>query len=666
MPDKDLTIERSLADFKKAYRNKRKLIERQKEDFRFALGNQWDAEKAQKLREKGIEPVTDNRIAPNIFLLTGLERQNRSEFKAFPEGEEDSIKAEVASHLFKHAIKISEYGYESSDQFKDGVTCGESHLELYLDYTYNILNGKPCWRKLDCDQVFPGPHKKYDFSDAPHLYKLTLDLSKDDLIGLFPEMDKEIEKASGGKIDFNAFTADGTHLQKKDYPKEGGESSEEEEEECFDLIERYYKKWSTRYYVGDRQTGQIQEAEDKDKATEFVANYQNEIAMEQEAFALAQQQAAILGETGGMVPPSPAPRDPKRFFVFNRNVPEIWYFAHTPGVKKPLADEQAWFYPKWKSYPIVPYFARFSTAPITGDDKHLLVQGIVHGLKGSQKKHNSAETLMLMHLNGSANSGWISEEDSWVDPKKVEHYGATPSVNLEYKVGKPEPKRIFPMALSQGHQILSQETAEAIKAQSGINADLLSVQEGGQASGRAIALRQKQGVVMVQEPFDNKSRTTKIAGKFLLSQLGEIYDTETAKKVLGEAFLTKNFPPPLMMDESGQLDPNTGLPAQVPMPSPKTGQPMTYDEEMAELAIAEVLSGDLGQYDMAVGESVASDTMRMANSEEVKEFAQLYPGLIPPDLLIEESQMQQSTKKSILGRIKQAQAAAANQPPVAA
>lgn len=672
--DKKLTVEKSKADFEKAYKAKSKLIARQKEDFLFRLGQQWDDEKYEKLKDAGISPVTDNRIQPNIFLLTGLERQNRSDFKAFPEGEEDTIKAEIASALFKHSVKTSDFGYKKSEVFEDGVTCGESALELYLDDTYSLINLKPCWKKIDSNMVFPEPgFKEYDYSDARYLYKLTMDLSCDDLVAIFPEKQKEIEEAGSGKLDIAGMLGEGEkHTQKKDYGKKGNSSSEPEEA-GFDLLERYYKKFVKKHYVGDMQTGEIKEAEDKEKATGFVQSYQMQIQQAQDQYraGLSQfqeyQTAAQLGMVDPMAPApeepiAPPPQDPGRFITFSRNVPEIWYFAHVPGMTEPLADEVAWFYPEWKSYPIIPYFAHFSTAPLTGDDRHLLFQGIVHGVKGAQQKHNSAETLMLLHLNGAANSGWLEEEGAWLDPAKVQKFGATPNVNLTYKKGSTKPERIFPMQLSKGHLVISQESAEAIKAQLGINADLLAVQEGGQASGRAIALRQRQGLLMIQKLFDNLSRTSQMCGKFMLSQLRKMYDTETAKKVLGEAFLSKNFPPPMMLEDGPDgmpsVDPMSGQPKQVPMQDPKTGQPMTYDSEMAEIAIAEVLSGELGQYDVAVGEAVASETMRLANTAELQELAAKMPGLIPPDLLVEESQLNQSTKNRILSAIKQTQAAA--------
>lgn len=686
MGDKKLTVASSMSDFQRAYRAKSKLIKRELEDFRFALGEQWSKEDLEKLREAGMKPITDNRIAPNIFLLTGLERQNRTDFKAFPEGEEDGIKSDIASALFKHAIKISDFSYKSSDQFKDGITCGESHLELYLDNTESLINGKPCWRKLDGNVLFPEPEfSEYDFRDCRFVYKLVKDISRGDLINLFPKKKKKIKEAGSGKLDIDSMIgSEDEHVQPRDYPKnEDGNTSDGdyEADDGFDLIERYYKKWVETFFIGDKQTGVVEEAKDEETAENFIDNYKNQIVTDQQSYEQALQQYQMAAMQGPMVddlgqpavdemgnplplpqePPPPPERNPDRFILIKRMVPEIWCFAHVPGIDEPLADERAWFYPKWKLYPFVPFFARFSTAPLEGDERHLLVQGLVHGVKAVQEKHNKAEMIMLRHLNSTANSGWIAEEDAWVDKTKVRDFGSLPGINLEYKKGFQKPERIFPMALSQGHHELSAESAEAIKQQLGINADLLATQEGSSQSGRAIALRQKQGLLMIQEPFDNLSRSRIIAGRFLLSQLGEIFDTETAKKVLGESFLKKSFPPPLELVEdpatgAPAVDPATGQPQQRPMVDQETGQPMQYDKELAEVAIAEVLAGDLGTYDVSVGESVASETMKLANASEVKEIATTYPNLIPPDVLIEESQLPQTTKTRIISSIQKAQA----------
>jgi hypothetical protein len=674
--DDNLTPARSMEDFKLAWESKRALVKREKEDFLFALGEQWSAEDKSKLDAVGIRPFTDNRIQPNIFLLTGLERQNRTDFKAFPIGEEDGLKAEIASALFKDAITKSGFGFKSSEQFKDGITCGESHLEPYLDYTESIINGKLCWRKIDGDSLFPDPaSREYDFSDAKYVYKISLDMSRDDLISLYPEKAKLLEASEGGKVGLRSMMETEKKDQKRGYRKSDNQTQDEPSKDAtFDLVERYYKKWVKKTLIGDKQTGEIKEAEDREKADASVAEYVNSIAQNQAMFdqvlqremmnlaaarpdligAPMEAQLMAMQEAGVQLPPPPPEQDPERFFVFERTKPEIWVYAHTPGINEPLADERAWFFPKWKQYPFVPYFARFSTAPLSGDDRHLLIQGIVHGVKGAQEKHNKSEMLTLRHLNSSANSGWLSEEGVWIDPEMVKKFGTSPGVNLEYKKGAQKPERITPGPLSQGHAQISAESAQAIKEQLGINADLLATQQGGADSGRAIALRQKQGLLMVQEPFDNLSRSRQIAGRIVLSQMGEMYDTETAKKVLGMAFLRKNFPVVMLQNpDDPQAQPKA-------MPD-EFGKPMEYDKDLAELAIAEVLSGTLADYDVSVGEAVSSETQRLSAALDIKELAASMPGRIPPTVMIRHSQIPESAKAEILQALEQQQAALAAQ-----
>jgi hypothetical protein len=204
----------------------------------------------------------------------------------------------------------------------------------------------------------------------------------------------------------------------------------------------------------------------------------------------------------------------------------------------------------------------------------------------------------------------------------------------------------------------SEYRVESIKGQLGINSDLLAAQQGGTDSGRAIALRQKQGVIMVQKLFDNLSRTKQLCGRFLLSQLGEFYDLETAKKVLGDAFLKKNFPPLTV-----PVDDGTGLLVEKPMAGPD-GQPQPYDKELADAVITDVLQGDLGLYDVSIGEVVASETMLMAQQAEIREYAQMMPQAFTPDMLIEASNLPSSMKSRAIQNAQRAQAAMMAPPPV--
>ncbi|MDE2102013.1 MAG: hypothetical protein KGL39_32505 [Patescibacteria group bacterium] len=675
--DAPLTVDKALAELRQAYTYKSELINKESEDTLFALGEQWSDEDKQKLERAGMKPYVDNRIQPNIFLMTGLERQNRSDFKAFPDGGDDGVLADIASRLLKDALKSSDYAFKKSDMFKNGITCGECHLEFYLDNSNDPINAKGRWRQCDGATLIPDPNfKEYDFSDARYLYKVTQAVERDDLIHLYPEKRELIMAASGGVLEYADINDEGgVHRQPIDYPKTGGKSADptmgpEEEPGMFDLAERYYKKWVDRYFIMDRQLGKMTQAKDMQSGADFVNGYQQEVANEQQQYklavqtALAQHEQAMPATPDGQpipeaarlahlqqmnaLPQPPIARDPNRFTLIKNRVQEIWVFAFAASIDEPLVDEVAWSFPKYRGYPFVPYFARFSTARVRKDKRHLLIQGLTRPVRGAQEKLNRSEMLMLRHLNSTANSGWLSEQDVWVDKEAVKKFGTVPGVNLEYKRGKAPPQRIEPSPLAPGHTGLSASAVDSIKEQLGINADLLATQQSSGDSGRAIALRQRQGLLMVQEIFDNLSRSNVLAGKLILAHLGDMYDTQTAKSVLGTSFLTKNFPPPIVQN------PQTGQ----PMPAPNQfGQPTPYNIQAAEAAIAQVLTTDLGKYHVTVGEAVSSETSRMATAADLSALNQSMPGLVPPEVIIEYSTIPEAAKSEIAQALKAKQMA---------
>jgi hypothetical protein len=155
---------------------------------------------------------------------------------------------------------------------------------------------------------------------------------------------------------------------------------------------------------------------------------------------------------------------------------------------------------------------------------------------------------------------------------------------------------------------------------------------------------------MIQKLFDNLSRTKQLCGRFALTQLGEVYDLESSKKILGDAFMKKNFPTIMVPVDDGM-----GNMSQQPMAGPD-GQPMPYDKELAEAVIKDVLEGNLGQYDVSIGEVVASETMLMAQQAELRELAQIMPQAFTPDMLIEASNLPTSIKGRAIQNAQRAQA----------
>jgi hypothetical protein len=607
--------EQILKDFQIAVKKWSPLHRAVEKDFEFCLGKQWEDEDVETLRRAGVKALTINKIRPIIKLLTGIERQSKSDFVAFPEGAEDGVVADIATALLKNVVKNSDAEQKTSLAFKRGVIGGLDYIEPYVDYSYDLINGCLKFRNVSCMQVFPDPDaEEYDFSDGKFLIKFSPNLSKDQLVELFPNYESKIEKLESGKVDIQELDNLIKHVQGVDYPSLSKASDRPDDlmEYGFDLIEYQYKSYVKKFYLVDKVAEIVQEIEDKKQGEAYVSEH---------------PEAKLI----------------------TKKVPEIRVACYVSG--EVLVDEALWCYPRWKKYSLIPFLAEW--LDMKDVDVDLAYQGVVRSLVDLQEEFNKRRTQELRHLNSSVNSGIMYPKGSLTaqEKQKVKKYGSSPGIDIEYDgaIGKPE--RIFPAPLSQAHAQLAEENAQDLKEASGVNPDLLANADNDQ-SGRAILLKQKQGLIMVQEILDNYAQTKKLIGRFALSQLGELYTVESAVKILGQSFFEKfqEFQKP-KVDEMGQ-----------PVMNPQTMQLETeLDQEIVNEVINKVLNDpNLGNYDVTIGEGAYSETVRMSNHMTLMDMASKgFP--IPPEILVEESMLPQGTKQRIVASMEQAQMMAMQQ-----
>ena len=634
-------VEKVYRDLKYSSERMASLREKIRDDFKFELGSQWDTDDVEELRKAGVKALTINKIKPIIKLLTGIERQSKSDYKALPEGGEDNISAEVATRLMKNVVKNSYLEIKFSEQFKNGCIGGMCFLEPYVDYSFDMINGDMKFKKVSPLDIYLDPHfKEYDLSDSKFIIKVTSDLSKEDLLALFPNDKAKIESIASGKLSLSNMPDAGVHFQRKDYSSTGTVNKfgldEHKNEPMYDLIDYFYKELGRRYFCVIQEKGLIEEFETSSKAEEFNAQF------------------------GGL--------------IVERDIPVIMHAQVCGNVE--LYNGVAWSYPKYRSFPIIPYFAELVTEDL--DDLSITIQGVVRGLKDLNLEYNKRRTQELRHLNSSANSGFEIEENqlSQEEEEKLKKFGSSPGIVIKRRQNSPPIGRITPMPLSQGHSQLAAENAQDLKEASGVNPDLLANSSQSQ-SGRAILLKQRQGLAMIQEMLDNFSITKKLAGKFILSQISDIFTLESAKKVLGSAFIYDNFNVPvnIILDRglsklaNGYDNEITKLERETMLqyPSVQQGQPITdetgnlvtaVDTDTADSVIGSVLTNkDLVKYDISVGEGPFQDTIMMSNFMDIKELAQ--QGVpIPPSVLIGLSMIPESEKKSIMNQLQAQQQAA--------
>ncbi len=608
-----------LKDFERSAKFYSKTYELMEKDLAFCLGDQWDDADVETLRKAGVKALTINKIKPILKLIGGIEKQSKSDFIAFPEGDEDGIVADISTSLLKNIVKKSKCERKLSEQFDRGNMIGQDFIEPYMDYSQDLINGELKLRNINPLQVYPDPDAiEYDLSDGKFLIKYSPNLSKDQLLELYPDKETEIEKIAKGKIVVDKIGNMVEHIQRLDYPALQETCCEDVDavEYGYDLIEYQYKNLVNRYYVVDRELGVVQEVKGKKEAEEYASTKENVKVIKKKVFEIR-----LAVYVGGSV----------------------------------IFDDVLWCYPRWKSYSIVPYFP--DKINIRTKKSEFMIQGIVRGLRDLQEEYNKRRTQELRHLNSSVNSGMMAPKGSLSPSElaKVKKYGSSPGIFIEYEgsIGKPE--RIPPAPISTAHAQLAIENAQDLKESSGVNPDLLANTENDQ-SGRAILLKQKQGLVMIQKYLDNYSETKRILGSFLLSQLGEVYTIDTAVRVLGESFLNKydEFKKPVVgpdgipvMDENGVL---------------KT----EVDKSAVQDIINKVLNDvDLNKYDLTIGEGAYSETTKQSNYLMLSDM--IKNGIpIPPDILINESMLPQGTKQRINASIEQAQMMASRQAQVVA
>lgn len=654
-PEK-ITAKRIKQDLRRAFDFKKNWIKEAQDDFMFALGKMWEDKDKEELRQKGVLALTINKIKPNIKLLTGIESQNRSDILCYPEGKESGIIAEIATGLVKNVWKTSGLNYKRSEQFKYGIICGESFLEPWIDYTQDMINGDMRWKRDAHNTVFFEPgFEEYDGSDASYAVKVTFGLRRDQILSLFPDKEDyldDVATVNGSILGFEGMgelkDELGLSIQKHNYNDSTTGSSAGSpgdnnliQEPRYDLVEYYFKKYVKKFYVikfmYDQQTKKANDAQIKEVETEAEANQIME--------------AANMG----------APEGQPAIKKLVRYVAEIWR-ASMIGEADELIEEEAMAptYPRWPSFPFIPFYADRFVLPMKDANTHLLVQGIVRDMKSLNVEYNKRRTQELRILNSSANSGFVAEENSLVEESKWEKYGASPGVLLKVKQGKMNAwQKIEPSQLSQGHAQLAAEGSQDMKESSGINAEQLAL-ETGDKSGRAIALKQKQGLVMVQNYFDNLSQTSRLLGKFILSHLGEVFDVPEAIHVMGDQFITGSFSEPVLEQ---RMDNTTGQMAQMPKMDSTGKMVMQVNKQRVVEVFQKVLDdATLGKFEVAVGETISNETMKYANYMVLMDMAK--QGLpIPPDVIIDESMLSVSSKEKIKSFIEQQMAAQAQSQP---
>jgi hypothetical protein len=597
-----------------------------KEDFEFYIGNQWDAKDKRAVEKKGAPALSLNYLKKNVDVLSGFQRQNRSDIKVLPVEGSDELIAEVLTEVTKWVTNDQVSEFVISDAFKDSLICGIGWIVPVISYEDDMLNGDILLKKLSPYKVFLDPYTtERDLSDCSYIIVKDTK-SKAMLKGMFPKFADKIEKLQpiDPSIVDNANNVEQT-------PSIANRKSEK-----LRIVEYWRREW--------------------EEVTLISSGEEIVVAKDDEEIAIAKA-------------------DPN-LEVITKKVPKI---KLTQVIGESLIVFDGDNPHKTKGYPFHPIFCFFTNTMDRWEDR---IQGIIRALKDPQREKNKRRSQIMQAVNTSVHSGWIMDNNA-VDDVNVLRNSAGAGKVIVKNAGK-ELSQITPPQIPSSIIQLEMMFKDDM-LQIGSNPDMLGMMQEKGAAGVTIQLRQKQGMTSMQEPFDNLSFAIRNIGKQIIEIVTSEWNVAKVKRILGNN-LPFDEEKELIQEQMEILSKQMQeVPEHnvVPLPEPTTpdelemAQKQVMNDEdslagqeqmkMMQQKQAEDLQSEMddvlkreeefwnkyeevkktARFDCVVSEAASSPSQRMANFMLLNEMGRNGTP-VPPELLIELSDLPEETKEKFI------------------
>lgn len=555
-------------------------IEMAKRCDQFYRGQQWDAADVATLDDQGRPALTINTILPTVNTVLGEQSSRRADIKFKPRS---SGMQEVADILTKVYLQISDnnkLNWLESQVFSDGLIQDRGWFDVRIDFSDNYKGEIRITAKDPLDILIDPDAKDYDPRSWNEIFE-TKWMSLD-------EIEEQYGQDKADTLRFiaengSSFGSDSMEYQEQRYgavPEHeyvGGHAYDPEEARilrAIRVIERqYYQMKECMFYV-DPVTGderQVPYDWSKKKREEFADEY--------------------------------------GLHITEKRVRKVRWTVTADSVV--LFDDWS----PYQHFTLVPYFPYFRRGrPF----------GIVRNLISPQEQLNKITSQELHIVNTTANSGWIVESGSLsgMTADDLEEHGAETGLVLEYNRGSSPPAKIPPNQIPTGLDRLSQKAAASIKQISGVSDAMLGT-DSPEVSGVAIQAKQNRGILMIQVPMDNLTKTRHYLAEKILQLIQQYYTEERIIQIT---------------DESDPYKPSVAIPVNIMTPEGQVVNNLT-----------------LGEYDVVV------DTMPARDSFDEVQFAEAIQlrgaGVpIPDDMIVEYSHL--ARKADIANRIRQMQGTA--------
>ncbi len=544
-------------------------IPRGMEAFDFYFGDTWNQGEIAELNEKGAPALSINKVQSRVNMLSAIMRMNRFAPRVKAETDAADIPtAQILTHMMRHINGKTNQDFVESLQFLDSIICGRGYYVGDVSFNKNFFGdivtryAEPFSIRFDPTAIMP------DLSDAQYIMEdrwFTLD-------GIASNWNLRGTKKGRKQLEDIMLSGQNSTSSIQDYNVNFFVDVESRLRlGQYRVTEAWHRRYMEQHFLVNLQDGSMFPVKSREAA-----------------------EATVI-------------ENPGKFFLVDAFKPKVQVTVTCCGTELYHGDSPY-------SSSILPIFPLFCFAAGGRQD------GIVQAMKDPQLETNKRRSQMLHLVNQHANMVWIVDEEGLVKGTRwLKEHASESGLVIEKFAGtevRREPPGDFPQGLVLLEQLANKDFTDVL----GVSPETMPTSSMGSAgSGRAIALRQQQGNLMLSIPMDNQRLTRRTYGRWQLRTIQDYYTTERVFRIEGKEGKDKYLKANEKTDE-GLLNDVT-----------------------------------VGEYDVVVTEEPLSPSNRTALNEELKDMMhQGYP--IPPDILLRYSDM--PDKDEVIERMLQAQQAA--------
>ena len=269
---------------------------------------------------------------------------------------------------------------------------------------------------------------------------------------------------------------------------------------------------------------------------------------------------------------------------------------------------------QWKGFPFVLFGA------YKDSDKNRWF-GVISMMKDPQRSLNTMRR-QLSHLLQTLPKGMlVHEAGAILNIEEYEQRSSDPTFHLEVAQGKIDKLQFVQQPqISPIYQQLDMVFSQSMKDASGIQDTLMGVQTSSREPGITVAKRQETGLAVLYMLYDNFAETRMLAGRILLSFIQQYVSMPTAIRIQGPTGIQ-------LVQINTQMNPESG--------------------GFNDISAAE--------FDLEVDDTVETKTSRMAIAQLLSEFSHNNPGVVPPDIVLDYSDVPFTVRQRVKAAFEAAQ-----------